>query len=126
MSSLAERYGTRTPLKKRWWVLGITTAALVFGGWVAWVNFGFATVETRDISNIYDPERREMAITWSVTVAPGTPVACAIQALNSEFQVVGWKIVDIPADTEYTRQFSENVRTAMPPQAGLVYACWAS
>ena len=126
MSSLEQRYGARPPVKKRWWIVGVGSALAVFAGWAIWVNFGFSAIETRDISHSFDAATRTTTIAWSVTVKPGTPVSCAVQALNGEFQVVGWKVVDIPAGTEYSRQFSETIRTVMPPQAGLVYACWAS
>lgn len=126
MSALSERYGTRRPIRKRWWVLGAATVLTAALGWMAWVAFDVSTLEARDITHSYNAERGEVSVTWNLTVKPGTPVACAVQALNPDFQVVGWKVVTIPASTEVTRQFTETFKTAMKPKAGLVYACWAS
>lgn len=124
MTSLEARYGQPRKSRFGWWIVGAVAAiALV---WMVWVNFGQSSIETQDVTHSYDPATSEMSITWNVSVAPGTPVSCALQALNEQFQVVGWKVVDIPASADYTRQFTEIVRTAMTPNSGLAYSCWAS
>ena len=126
MSSLDARYGTRRPVKRVWWIVGASVVLAVVLSWMVWVNFGDTKIEALDVTHSYDPARSEMSITWNLTVAPGTPVACAVQALNEQFQVIGWKVVDVPASDQYTRQLTETIRTAMTPNSGLVYACWGS
>lgn len=126
MTNLENRYGARQPIRRGWWIAGISLVAVVAAVWMAAVNFGVTKIETQDITHQYDAASREMSITWNVSVQPGTDVACALQVLNEQFQVVGWKVVDIPASNEYTRQFTETVRTAMTPNTGLAYRCWAS
>jgi hypothetical protein len=126
MTSLEQRYGAPRRPRRGWWALGIGAVVAVALIWMVWVTFGNPTIETRDITATVNSESREMTVSWSVTAQPGTRLACAVQALNRDFQVVGWKVVDIPASSEFTRQFSETFRTAMTPQTGLVYACWAS
>ena len=51
-------------------------------------------------------------------------MSCALQALNAEFAIVGWKIVELPGGTERTRAFVENVRVTEPAVTGLIYRCW--
>lgn len=126
MSSLDERYGTRKPVRRTWWIVGFLAALVVALSWMVWVNFGDTKIGTLDVTHSFDASRNEMSVTWNLTVAPGTPVACAVQALNEQFQVVGWKVVDIPVSDQYNRQFTETFRTVMTPNTGLVYACWAS
>lgn len=126
MTSLDERYGTQRRSRRSWWIAGIAFVAVLAGAWMVWVNFGTTSIDAQDVTHSYNADDRVMNITWNVTVTPGTPVACALQVLNEQFQVVGWKVVEIPAGTEHTRQFSEDVRTAMAPNSGLVYNCWTS
>lgn len=126
MNHLAQRYGERRPVRRIWWVLAGGAALLITLTWMVWVTFGSATIGTLDVTHSYDSSRQEMSITWQVTAPPGTPLACAVQALNEQFQVVGWDVVDIPASENHTQQLSHVIRTVMTPNTGLVYHCWAS
>lgn len=126
MTNLEDRYGrVRRPRRGRW-IVGICAALVIALVWMVWVNFSVTSIETQDISHSYDEASQTMSITWSVSVAADTPVSCALQALNEQFQVVGWKVVDLPASADYSREFSDTIRTAMTPTSGLVYRCWAS
>ncbi|MGV1034633.1 MAG: DUF4307 domain-containing protein [Microbacteriaceae bacterium] len=126
MTSLDERYGTGRRSRRPWWIAGIAVVTVLTAVWLVWVNFSVTSIGAQDVTHLYNPDSRTMNITWNVTVNPGTDVSCALQVLNEQFQVVGWKVVDIPGGTEHTRQFNEDVRTAMTPNTGLVYGCWAS
>ncbi|MFM6974883.1 MAG: DUF4307 domain-containing protein [Agromyces sp.] len=126
MSSLDARYGMRQPIRRGWWIAGIASTLAIVLGWMVWVNFGSVAIETQDVTHQYDAATQEMSITWNVSAKPGTRLSCALQALNEEFQVVGWKVVDLPPSTDYTRQFTERIRTVMVPNTGLAYSCWAS
>ena len=59
-----------------------------------------------------------------VTAEPGTPINCVAQALNEEFAPVGWKVLEIPASEQRTRQFTTDVLTTELGNTGLIYRCW--
>lgn len=126
--SVAERYGRTDAHRRRRLTIGIAAAAgvlLVAVAWVVWVGLfsPSASLETRDTG--YDTrEDGSVDIRFEVTVEPGTDVSCALQALNDEFAIVGWKIVELPGGTERTRAFVENVRVTEPAVTGLIYRCW--
>ena len=63
-------------------------------------------------------------IRFEVTTDPGQPVSCALQALNEQFAIVGWKVIDLPPGDDRTRSFVENVRVTEPAVTGLIYRCW--
>jgi len=126
-ADLDERYG-RTPRARRrarivGWIAG-SAVALVFLAWVVWAGLdGTAPdLETRDTG--YQLTDDTATARFEVTVAPGTAVRCAVEALSEDFEIVGWKVVDIPASDERTRSFVETVRTTMPPTTGLISRCW--
>ena len=127
-TALDERYG-RTPARtRRRRTLAIVTAALfavVFGAWLIWAGLlgDNAAIEFRDVGHeIVDDSL--VTVTWQVTVEPGTPVSCAVEALNESFSVVGWKVLDLDTSEERTRTFTEEVRTSELAVSGLIYRCW--
>jgi hypothetical protein len=48
-----------------------------------------------------------------------------VEALDEEFGVVGWKIVEIPATDTHMQQLSATVPTVAEATTGLVNSCWA-
>jgi len=126
--SLDERYGRTPSAERRQRTLMIIAGvifALVFTAWVVWGGLSGtnASIETRELgyANVTDSS---IDVRWEVSVDPGQPVGCAIQALNESFGIVGWRIIEIPASTERTRVFVETIRTAEPAVTGLPYRCW--
>lgn len=126
--SLDERYG-RTPAaaKRSRLVAGSVAAAfaVALGAWVIWAGLlsQGATIEFRDVGHeIVDDAH--VTVSWDVTVDPNTNVSCAIEALNSSYTVVGWKIIDLPPSTERTRTFTEQLITTERAVSGLIYRCW--
>jgi hypothetical protein len=126
-SAVAERYG-RTPAdRRRRFTVAIIAAAGVLAvvlAWVVWVGLfsPTANIETRDTG--YATHIDSVDIRFEVTADPGTPVSCALQALNDQFATVGWRIVELPPGDDRTRAFVENVRTTEPAVTGLIYRCW--
>jgi hypothetical protein len=125
---LDERYGRTPGAERRTRVLVIIAGVVftaVFAAWVVWGGLSGtnAELETRELgySNVSE---RSIDVRWEVSVAPGTNVTCAIQALNENFGIVGWKIVDLGPASERTRVFAETLRTAEQPVTGLPYRCW--
>lgn len=129
---LDARYG-RTPHRRRRAVVATIAVAvslvLAFATWLVWSGVasgstgGQAAFESND-TGFTVLNDREVTVTWDFTVAPGTPARCAIQALSSNYSIIGWKVVELPASTDRTRHLSENLRTTEPASSGLIYRCW--
>ena len=127
-SALDARYG-RTPARRRaarWWAIGVALAvAAVVVAWVAWVGLlaPTASVDT-STSGFTVVSDSEVEIEYEVSVAPGTPTSCAVEALNDKYAVIGWKVVELPASDSQTRSLTEVIRTSEPAVTGLIYRCW--
>lgn len=125
---LDARYGrgsrSRRVEKRVLWVLG-GIIAVVFGAWVVLVAFDgtSASLETNDVAHEIIDEHA-VRVSFSVNVAPGTATTCAVQALNEDHAIVGWKIVEIPPSSERNRVITETVKTSQQSNTGLIYRCW--
>ncbi|TFD88058.1 DUF4307 domain-containing protein [Cryobacterium lactosi] len=127
-SNLDERYG-RTPgsrIRDRrvlWIVAG--AFALILTAWVVWAGLDGAgpAIEARDTRHqIIDED--SISVTFEVSLPTDTASSCAVQALNESFTVVGWKVIDLPPSDDYTRSFTEVVKTTELSNTGLIYRCW--
>lgn len=125
---LDARYGRTPRFTRRTKLIAYVTAgafAVVFGAWLLWAGLlgAPAQLDARDVAHsVVSPT--EVSVTWDLSVDPGTTTSCAVQALNSGFSVVGWKVVDIPASDSFTRTFTETVKTSELSVTGLIYRCW--
>lgn len=125
---LAARYG-RTPARARrtLWVVVASAVAfiIVFVAWVVWGGLfqAPAQFESRDTGYVIISDQ-EVSVDWQLSVEPGAESRCAVQALNSTFGIVGWKVVDVPPSGQRTRVFTETVRTTELAVTGLIYRCW--
>jgi hypothetical protein len=124
---LDSRYGrTRgTRLRARVFVIAAAIVfVVVFAAWVVWAGLDGTTgeIEVRDTGYVLSDT--SATVRFEVSMTPGTRATCAVQALDESFEIIGWKIVDIPASTERTRGFVETVRTLIRPNTGLIYRCW--
>lgn len=127
-TELDARYGRGRRDTGRTRLLAIVAAAVGVVVVVAWVVWGGllgpdASLESRDLGyQIVDDSL--VRVEFEVTADAGSPVACAVQALNESFTVVGWKVVELPASDQRTRSFTEDVRTTELAVSGLIYRCW--
>jgi hypothetical protein len=129
-NTLADRYGRssapRGPIRRNLGV--IITSAVIIIGVTIWgistdaLGFGPKT-EARDLgfSNLTDSS---VTVKFELTATPGHEVACAIQAQNTAFAIVGWKVFFYPASTQRIRDFEETIKTSQQATTGLVYQCW--
>lgn len=110
--------------KRVLWTLG-GIIAVVFGAWVVLVAFdgSAATLETTDVAHRIVDEH-SVDVSFSLNVAPGTATACAVQALNEDHAIVGWKVLEVPPSDQRNRVITENVRTSQQSNTGLIYRCW--
>lgn len=129
-TTLDDRYGRTKkkggPLRRN---LGIViTSAVIIIGLVVWAistdALGFGPqVETRDLG-FNNLTESSITVEFEVTATPGHDVACAVQAMNSSFAIVGWKVFVYPASDQRIRDFTETLLTSEPATTGLVYECW--
>ncbi|PJJ62210.1 DUF4307 domain-containing protein [Compostimonas suwonensis] len=125
---IASRYG-RTPSRARRdrWLLGALGAVIVVvvAVWVVWAGLDGSTptVEAQDIGHTVVDEHT-VSVEFEVSVPTGTATSCAVQALDENFTVVGWKVIDLPPSDVHTRRFTEVLRTMQPSNTGLIYRCW--
>ncbi|MEO8263814.1 MAG: DUF4307 domain-containing protein [Pseudolysinimonas sp.] len=127
-TTIDSRYGRTPGRSRRTRLLAILAAAgtvLVVGAWVIWVGlFGpSASLGSRDLGYVLDGDSG-VEVRYEVTMDAGQTASCALEALNSDFGIVGWKVVDIPSSEKGTRQFRETLRTSEPAVTGLIYRCW--
>jgi hypothetical protein len=127
-TALDDRYG-RTPrrrIRARW--LAIIVGGLVLivvAAWVLWVGLlgTTASIETQDIGAT-PVDASTIELREGVTVDPGTRVTCSLQALDGDFAIVGWKVVELPASAQRYRVITERLRTSAPAVSGLIGSCW--
>ena len=65
-----------------------------------------------------------ITVTFDLSITPGATGACAVQALEKSFAVVGWKVVTYGAVSEETRSEEVTLRVTSPAVTGLVSSCW--
>ncbi len=129
-TTLEDRYGrSRTaPNPRRRRVIISSVAVVTLAAVIAWLLWTDVlglnpSVTYRDTGHSLISDS-QVSVTFDLTVTEGRESACAVQALNPEFAVVGWKVFVYPASTERIRQMSETITTSEFATTGLVYSCW--
>jgi hypothetical protein len=122
---LDERYGRTRRRRGPWIIAGIIAAVIVVAA--AWMTVAQSmnSVDADDLG--YEVvDEHSVTVRFQVTATQGADLACAIEALDEEFGVVGWKVVEIPAAAGHTRTFSETIPTVSAATTGLVNTCWVA
>ena len=127
-TSLDARYGRSPSGRGRdrrllWIVAG--GFALVLVAWVVWAGLDGSApqIEARDTRHSIIDEH-SVSVTFEVSMPAGSSASCAVEALNENFTIVGWKVVDLPPSDLYTRSVTEIIRTTELSNTGLIYRCW--
>jgi Domain of unknown function (DUF4307) len=128
MSTIEARYGRTPSRRRRTRLIAIVVGAgvlVVVAAWVLWVGlFGPAAgLDHRDLGYVLHGDSA-IEVRYEVTMDVGQTASCAVQALNSDFGIVGWKVVDIPASDHGTRAFRQTLTTSEEAVTGLIYRCW--
>ncbi|WP_307852421.1 DUF4307 domain-containing protein [Glaciihabitans sp. dw_435] len=127
--AIEQRYG-RTPGHRRRirtiYIVAAIAAVAIVGAWVFWVGLGSASELETDDRGYVVQSNSEVTVSWQLTVDPGTTAACAVQAQNEGFGIVGWKVVQLPASDERSRVFTQTLRTSERAVTGLIYRCWTT
>ncbi|NIJ05930.1 hypothetical protein FHR78_002484 [Frigoribacterium faeni] len=125
---LDARYGRSSATRRRGRWIAIAVAAsfvLVFAAWVVFAAFDGdgSKVEGTDVGyTVLDD--RAVDVQYTVSVAPGTAVDCAVQAQNQKFSIVGWKVVHLPASSTHSTTYTTSLATSERAVTGLIYECW--
>ena len=124
--TLEDRY--RTGRKRRfdrtfaWSAAGVLLLAgagfLLFSGWQT-AN----QVSAQDIGYTKTGELT-LDMKFEVTAPAQTPVACAIEALNTSKATVGWTVVELPVTDERTYVVTTPLHTTTPATAVTAKECW--
>lgn len=122
---LDERYGRRGKRRLPWVIGGsIAVAAVVAFSWMTVAN-GLNSVTAEDTGFVLTSSHT-VDIRFQYTAPQGADVACAVQALDKEFGVVGWKIIKIPATQKHTAAIHVSIPTVAQATTGLVKSCWVA
>lgn len=127
-AELDDRYGRRPdPARRRLLWGAVIAVALVGVGWLGWTTVA-NTVDAVSVDGLGFEVRDEHAVdvSFQVTAPRGRDVACAVQALDEEFGIVGWKIVQYPGHDGHAMSRTETVPTVAEATTGLVEACWVT
>lgn len=122
---LDERYG-RTPRRRLPWIIGGAVALLVVGAF-SWMTVAqsMSSVDADDLGFELVDEH-SVSLTFQVTGVQGRDVVCALEALDEEFGVVGWKIVEIDAAESQSQALTVSIPTVARATTGLVNTCWVA
>ncbi|KAA9086622.1 DUF4307 domain-containing protein [Microbacterium radiodurans] len=124
---LDERYGRRRGgASRRGAIIGsaiVGTAIAALVTWTALAGAG-ASVDADATGFSIDDDGHHATVSFTVGGARGQDVACALEAQDTEHGVVGWRIVEYPANDELTRSFTESIPTTAEATVGLVASCW--
>lgn len=122
---LDERYG-RTRTRRTPWIVAGAVALLLVGvfGWMI-VSQSMNSVDADDLG--YElVDEHSVDVRFQVSGVQGKDIVCVVEALDEEFGVVGWKVVEIPAGDNHTQALSASVPTVAAATTGLVNTCWVA
>lgn len=124
---LDERYGRAShPARRRarWIILTVAAAAAVVA--LSWLTVSNSADDVGyDETGFELVNARTVTVSFQVTPPTNTAFACAIKALDEDFGVVGWRVVEYPASETVTRAFLETIPTVAQATTGTVHSCWA-
>ncbi|KDA06507.1 transcriptional regulator [Microbacterium sp. CH12i] len=122
---LDERYG-RTRDKRTPWIVGSAIALIVvlIFSWMT-VSQSMNSVDADDLG--YEVvDAHTVTVRFQIAGKQGVAVTCALEALDEEFGIVGWKIVEIPPGEGHIQQLSATIATVAEATTGLVNTCWVA
>ncbi|MFV0320723.1 MAG: DUF4307 domain-containing protein [Microbacterium sp.] len=127
-TDLEERYGRRSGARRTRiaWVVAGVVVALAVVAWFAWSTLTNPANALKADATAFHLSERAVTVEFQVSAPPGTPLACAIEALDEEHGVVGFAVVELEASDITVRAFAETVPTVAEATTGLVKSCWVT
>ena len=123
---LDERDGRGRASRRRvfaWIIFGVIGAAAT--GALAWSTVSTAASDVDvDVLAFSLVDQHTATVSFQVPGHADREVACAIEALDEDFGIVGWKVVVYPPSGEQTRAYDVSVPTVGLATTGLVNSCW--
>ncbi|MFJ2368763.1 DUF4307 domain-containing protein [Microbacterium sp. NPDC087665] len=122
---LDERYG-RTRARRTPWIIAGAIAVLAVGayGWMT-VTQSMNSVDADDLG--YElVDEHSVDVRFQITGVQGKDVVCIVEALDEEFGVVGWKVIEIPAGDSHSQALAATIPTVSAATTGLVNTCWVA
>lgn len=124
---LDDRYGRGGSRRRRRLVwIGVAVVAVAVVAWFGWATLANPENGVAADATAFHLEERSVIVDFQLTAPVGTTVACAIEALDEDYGVVGWKVVEIPASDRHVRAFTEVVPVLAEATTGLVNDCWVT
>ncbi len=125
-ADLDDRYGRRSPRRAGAVIVATAAVAAVVVGLFAWRTLANPASGVEGEASGYTVAPRAVTIKVQLTAPPGVAVACALSALDEQFGVVGWKVVELAPSDSHVRTFTQTVPTVAEATTGLVNSCWVA
>lgn len=129
-STLSDRYGRKENVNhaRRFRLLITSLVVTVIVAWLTWIlvtdQLGLGPKVSWTDTGHSIISSTEVRVDYAVEATADREVACAIQAQDKTFTIVGWKVVVLPPSSERIRTFSDTVSTMGQATTGLVAQCW--
>lgn len=127
--SVVNRYGTpKRKMSTRRKLIIVGTVAIVALAWILWTVVGGGPATTQKVLSYNVSDATQTSVEMTMTKDRNVTAQCAVQALNSTYAVVGWKVITIgPTTAEQGRTTTVNtiLRTDSLAVTGVVDSCWA-
>lgn len=121
---LAQRYGKgRQRLSRKTKVVLASSGVLLLVLLAAIITaISYNPLSYKDLSFSVQ-SAQSVEVEFEVTAPPGSAVKCAIQALNNQFGVVGYKVFFLEPSPEPVNRYSVRLNTTELAVTGLVDSC---
>lgn len=125
---LDERYGRgpRPGRRRAFWItVAVLTAASV--GTLAWATVSNSLNEVSFDGTAHEiVDDRTVTVSFQVSPPARATFACALQALDEDFGVVGWRVIEYPPIEGNAQAIVETIPTVARATTGIVDSCWVT
>ncbi|KTR40912.1 MULTISPECIES: DUF4307 domain-containing protein [Rothia] len=126
-STLDQRYGkkpARTRPSRRALALLAVLVLVLASGFVAWIAAHRGTAPTYQEKSVQVSSPLRTSLDFDLTKRPDDDVRCAVQAVNDQRAVVGWKEIQVGRDAGATSRQHVDLLTTGRAETATVESCW--